>query len=107
MYDECVAELDSNELEADGGIDVDETPVPETLELSPSATATLSALSSKQREELRRFLVACFQASVSMDNITAYLGIDPETLRSELRQGIATWNANQGRRLDASAGICH
>jgi len=107
MYDECVAELDSNELDGVGRIDVDENPVLENIELSSPTPARLSVISAKQREELRRFLVACFQASVSVDSMSAYLGIDTHTVRSELRQGIAAWNANQGNRLDSPVGIGH
>jgi hypothetical protein len=97
MYNECVAELDTNELEVHGEIAVDETLELESIELSAVAATDLSAISDKKREELQRFLVACFQASVSVDRMSTYLGIDTHTVRSELRHGIEAWNAKQGR----------
>jgi len=46
-------------------------------------------------DELRMFLVACLQASVSVETMSSYLGLDQETVREELKQGIEAWNARR------------
>lgn len=51
------------------------------------------------RDDLRTFLVACLQASVSVETMSRYLGLDEETVRTELKQGIAAWN-DRRRRSD-------
>ncbi len=45
--------------------------------------------------ELRAFLVACYQASVSIETMSNNLGLDADTIRSELLRGIEAWNAAQ------------
>lgn len=49
------------------------------------------------REDLRMFLVACHQASVSIDTMSAYLGLEADTVRVELLRGIEAWNAGRRR----------
>lgn len=99
MYCQNVAGIDDTEPAGTEGLLVDETLEVESIELvGPSSTETCAA----GREELQRFLVACFQASVSIETMSRHLGIDPSTIRSELRHGIAAWNAAQ-RRPHAAA----
>ena len=56
---------------------------------------------SSSRKDLQIFLVACHQASVSIDTMSTYLGLDGDTVRSELLRGIETWNAGQRRATEA------
>jgi hypothetical protein len=51
----------------------------------------------RNRDKMRFFLVACLQASVSVETMSAYLGLDAKTVRSELLLGIEAWNAAQRR----------
>ena len=107
MHSHREAELELSEHEGTGGIAVDESLEVESIELRAPSTTDLSALSVRQREEMQRFLVACFQASVSIESMSRYLGIDTDTVRSELRHGIEAWNANQSRvnRADTTLTI--
>lgn len=52
---------------------------------------------ARRREELRLFLVACLQASVSIETMSRYLGLEADIVRNELRAGIEAWNAAQRR----------
>ena len=61
---------------------------------------------SRRREEMRFFLVACHQASVSVETMSRYLGLDASTIRSELLLGIEAWNVAQ-RRTNEAAFIPH
>lgn len=45
-----------------------------------------------ERKDLRTFLVACLQASVSVETMSRYLGLTEDTVREELRLGIEEWN---------------
>ena len=54
------------------------------------------------RTDLQIFLVACHQASVSIDTMSTYLGLDGDTIRSELLRGIEAWNAAQRRSAEAA-----
>ena len=56
---------------------------------------------SSSRKDLQIFLVACHQASVSIDTMSTYLGLDGDTIRSELLRGIETWNAGQRQATKA------
>ena len=56
------------------------------------------------REELRMFLVACLQASVSIEAMSRYLGLDQDTVRKELRLGIEAWNAGRRHAIETIAG---
>ena len=47
------------------------------------------------KRNLRFFLVACYQASVSIETMSNNLGLDEDTIRSELLRGIEAWNAAQ------------
>lgn len=53
-------------------------------------------------EEMRMFLVACHQASVSIETMSKYLGLDADTVRFELLRGIAAWNAAQRTTNEAA-----
>lgn len=99
MYSECETEPEVNEFGDVGAIAVDETLELESIELS--APTDLPAVSAGQREQMQRFLVACFQACVSIETMSRYLGIDANTIRSELRHGIEAWNANRSRTRGA------
>ncbi len=55
-------------------------------------------------EDLRIFLVACHQASVSIETMSKYLGLHGDTIRSELLLGIEAWNAGQRRFNEAATG---
>lgn len=54
------------------------------------------------QDDLRMFLVACHQASVSVDTMSSYLGIDEDTVRTELLRGIESWNAGRRRVIEFS-----
>ena len=56
---------------------------------------------SSSRKDLQIFLVACHQASVSIDTMSTYLGLDGDTIRSELLRGIGVWNAGQRQATKA------
>lgn len=56
---------------------------------------------ASSRKNLQIFLVACHQASVSIDTMSTYLGLDGDTIRSELLCGIEAWNAGQRRATEA------
>ena len=56
------------------------------------------------REELRMFLVACLQASVSIEAMSRYLGLDQDTVRKELRLGIEAWNTGRRHAIETIAG---
>ena len=56
---------------------------------------------SSSRKDLHIFLVACHQASVSIGTMSTHLGLDGDTIRSELLRGIEAWNANQHRATEA------
>lgn len=51
----------------------------------------------RRGNEMRFFLVACLQASVSIETMSRNLGLDTDTVRSELLAGIEAWNAAQRR----------
>ncbi len=53
-------------------------------------------------EDMRIFLVACHQASVSVETMSRYLGLDASTIRSELLLGIEAWNVAQRRTNEAA-----
>lgn len=57
---------------------------------------------SDRRRDLQIFLVACHQASVSVETMSTYLGLDGDTIRSELLLGIEAWNAGQRRLNEAT-----
>lgn len=57
---------------------------------------------SDRRRDLQIFLVACHQASVSIETMSAYLGLDGDTIRSELLCGIEAWNAGRRRLNEAT-----
>jgi hypothetical protein len=61
------------------------------------------ASTSANWEDLRLFLVACHQASVSIETMSRYLGIHGDTIRSELRLGIEAWNADRRRSNETAA----
>lgn len=74
---------------------VDESDGVQELRLVANASGDHPERYSAPAEEMRIFLVACHQASVSIDTMSKYLGLDADTVRSELLRGIADWNAAQ------------
>ena len=76
-----------------------ETP-PMAIDMSEQDRAPASA----NWEDLRAFLVACQQASVSVETMSKYLGLHGETIRSELLLGIEDRNAGQRRSNEAATG---
>ncbi len=60
---------------------------------------------SANREDLRIFLLACHQASVSIESMSKYLGLDGDTIRSELLLGIKAWNSDQRRSNEAATSL--
>ena len=56
---------------------------------------------SSSRKDLHIFLVACHQASVSIDTMSTYLGLNGDTIRSELLRWIEAWNADRRRATEA------
>lgn len=62
------------------------------------------APASANWEDLRIFLVACHQASVSIETMSKYLGLHDDTIRSELLLGIEAWNAGRRRSNEAATG---
>jgi hypothetical protein len=75
--------------------------------IQPTGVASFEqgrAPASANWEDLRTFLVACHQASVSIETMSKYLGLHGETIRSELLLGIEAWNAGQRRSNEAATG---
>lgn len=60
---------------------------------------------SANRQDLRIFLLACHQASVSIESMSKYLGLDGDTIRSELLLGIEAWNADRRRSHEAATEL--
>lgn len=79
---------------------IDVTAPPEAVESFDRGREPLST----SREDLRWFLLACHQASVSVEAMSTYLGIDADTIRSELLLGIEAWNEGQRRNVEVTAG---
>lgn len=78
----------------------------EELRLDAPTPGNRFAQYSRRREEMRVFLVACHQASVSVETMSRYLGLDVGTIRSELLLGIEAWNVAQ-RRTNETAFVPH
>lgn len=74
----------------------------EKLRLAARASDHRLARHTRHRSEMRVFLVACHQASVSIETMSRYLGLDADIIRTELLFGIAAWNAAQRRTNDAA-----
>jgi hypothetical protein len=72
------------------------------LRLAARACDDRLARHTRHPEEMRVFLVACHQASVSIETMSRYLGLDADIIRTELLLGIAAWNAAQRRSSDAA-----
>jgi hypothetical protein len=72
------------------------------LRLAARASDDRLARHTRHPEEMRIFLVACHQASVSIETMSRYLGLDADIIRTELLLGIAAWNAAQRRTNDAA-----
>jgi len=71
------------------------------LRLVARASEYRLARHTPRPEEMRIFLVACHQASVSIETMSNYLGLDADIIRTELLPGIAAWNTAQRRTNDA------
>ena len=74
----------------------------EKLRLAARASDDRLARHTRHPEEMRVFLVACHQASVSIETMSRYLGVDADIIRRELLLGIAAWNAARRRTNDAA-----
>ena len=85
------------------GIQVEHVDI-ETPPMSIDTFEQDRAPTSANREDLRIFLLACHQASVSIESMSKYLGLDGDTIRSELLLGIEAWNAGQRRFNEAATG---
>jgi len=85
------------------GYEVEQVDV-ETPPMSIDTFAYERGPTSANRQDLRIFLLACHQASVSIESMSKYLGLDGDTIRSELLLGIEAWNAGQRRSQEAAAG---
>jgi hypothetical protein len=72
------------------------------LRLAARASDGRLARHTRHPEEMRIFLVACHQASVSIETMSNYLGLDADIIRTELLLGIAAWNTAQRRTNDAA-----
>jgi hypothetical protein len=72
------------------------------LRLAARASDDRLARHTRHPEEMRIFLVACHQASVSIETMSNYLGLDADIIRTELLLGIAAWNTTQRRTNDAA-----
>ena len=75
----------------------------ETVELDGEPSEAALEYGFIDREELRMFLVACLQASVSIESMSRYLGLDQDTVRKELRLGIEAWNAGRRHAIETIA----
>ena len=81
---------------------IDEPDDVEKLRMAVRASENGLARYTRHPEEMRVFLVACHQASVSIETMSSYLGLDADIIRTELLRGIADWNAAQ-RRANGAA----
>ena len=81
---------------------IDEPDGVEKLRLFARASENRFPRHTPHPEEMRIFLVACHQASVSIETMSKYLGLDSDVIRTELLLGIAAWNAAQRRTNDAA-----
>jgi hypothetical protein len=75
----------------------------ETIELVGEPAEAAPDYGFIDRGDLRTFLVACLQASVSIESMSRYLGLDQETVRAELKKGIEAWNCRKRRADEARA----
>ena len=74
------------------------------LRLAVRASDHRLAGQTRHPDEMRDFLVACHQASVSIETMSRYLGLDSDFIRTELLLGIAAWNAARRRTNDTAFG---
>jgi hypothetical protein len=74
----------------------------EKLQLAARASDNRLARQTRHPSEMRVFLVACHQASVSIATMSRFLGLDVDFIRTELLLGIAAWNAARRRTGDAA-----
>lgn len=74
----------------------------EKLQLAARASDDRLARQTRHPQEMRAFLVACHQASVSIETMSNYLGLGADFIRTELLLGIAAWNMAQ-RRTNGAA----
>ena len=89
FYDDCGNSIDES-------ISVDE------FRLIARPVGNHLAQHAPHGDEMRDFLVACHQASVSVETMSKCLGHDADTIRSELLRGIEAWNAAQRRTSEAA-----
>ncbi len=101
-YDCEARHLDSGDPGHAGNLAIDEFDGVEKLRLAARESDDRLARHTRHPEEMRVFLVACHQASVSIETMSRYLGVDAGIIRRELLLGIAAWNAARRRTNDAA-----
>jgi hypothetical protein len=101
-YDCEAQHLDSGDPGYARNFAIDEFGGVKKLRLAARASDDRLARHTRHPEEMRVFLVACHQASVSIETMSNYLGLDADIIRTELLLGIADWNAAR-RRTNGAA----
>ncbi len=101
-YDCEARHLDSNDLGYVRYLAIDDSDGVEKLRLATRASDDRLARHAGHPGEMRVFLVACHQASVSIETMSNYLGLDADIIRTELLLGIAAWNTARRRTNDAA-----
>jgi hypothetical protein len=101
-YDCEARHLDSGDPGYARNLAIDGPDGVEKLRLVARASENRLARHTPHPEEMRIFLVACHQASVSIKTMSTYLGLDADIIRTELLLGIAAWNAARRRTNDTA-----
>ncbi len=101
-YDCEAQHLDSGDPGYARNFAIDEFGGVKKLRLAARASDDRLARHTRHPEEMRVFLVACHQASVSIETMSNYLGLGADFIRTELLLGIAAWNMAQ-RRTNGAA----
>ena len=101
-YDCQTMHSDVDEPGYERGDAIDELNGAQKLRFDPRSSENRLDAHSRCPEEMRAFLVACHQASVSIETMSKYLGLDVDTVRAELLSGIADWNAAQRATKEAA-----
>ena len=101
-YDCEAQHLDSGDPGYARNFAIDEFGGVKKLRLAARASDDRLARHTRHPEEMRVFLVACHQASVSIETMSNYLGLDADIIRTELLLGIAAWNAARRRTNDTA-----
>ncbi len=101
-YDCEARHLDGGDPGYARNLAIDESDGVEKLRLVARASENRLARHTPHPQEMRKFLVACHQASVSIKTMSTYLGLDADIIRTELLLGIAAWNAARRRTNDTA-----